>query len=193
MPATPSTMLDLGTTLPSFSLPDYNGTIVSDRDFANAPGLVVMFASVHCPFVKHIQDEVGRFAADYLPRGLSIIAIGANDLVTHPQDGPQGMKAQANACGWTFPYLLDETQKVAQAFRAACTPDLYLFDRHGRLAYRGQFDDSRPGNDVKPTGSDLRAAADRVLAGEAVDAPQKPSIGCNIKWKTGNEPAEYAR
>ena len=193
MPATPSTMLDLGTTLPPFRLPDYDGTVVSDRDVANAPGLVVIFASVHCPFVKHIQDEIGRFAADYLPRGLAIIAIGANDLATHPHDGPAGMKAQATSSGWTFPYLLDETQKVAQAFRAACTPDLFLFDRHGKLAYRGQFDGSRPGNDVQPTGGDLRAAADSVLAGAAVTTPQKPSIGCNIKWKAGNEPAVHTR
>ncbi|MGE0393940.1 MAG: thioredoxin family protein, partial [Vicinamibacterales bacterium] len=135
-----------------------------------------------------IQAEVGRFASEYLPKGLRIVAIGANDLATHPQDGPDGMKGQAAANGWTFPYLVDASQQVAKAFKAACTPDLFLFDAQGRLAYRGQFDGARPGNGVAVTGADLRAAADRVLAGEPVPADQRPSIGCNIKWRSGNEP-----
>lgn len=188
MAATPSTMLALGTTLPAFQLPDYAGNSVSSAGLAGAKGVLVMFVSVHCPFVKLIQAEVGRFAAEYLPKGLKIVAIGANDLATHPQDGPDGMKGQAAANGWTFPYLIDASQEVAKAFKAACTPDLFLFDANGKLAYRGQFDGARPGNGVAVTGADLRAAADRVLAGEAVPAEQRPSIGCNIKWRAGNEP-----
>lgn len=188
MAATPSTMLELGTTLPAFQLPDYNGTSVSSADLSGAKGLLVLFVSVHCPFVKLIQAEVGRFAAEYLPKGLTIVAIGANDLATHPQDGPEGMRGQASANGWTFPYLVDASQEVAKAFRAACTPDLFLFDANGRLAYRGQFDGARPGNGVAVTGADLRAAADRVLAEQPVPAEQRPSIGCNIKWRAGNEP-----
>ncbi|MGE3578925.1 MAG: thioredoxin family protein [Vicinamibacterales bacterium] len=188
MAATPSTMLELGTPLPVFDLPDYSGASVSSASLAGAKGVLVMFVSVHCPFVKLIQAEVGRFASEYLPKGLRIVAIGANDLATHPQDGPDGMKGQAAANGWTFPYLVDASQQVAKAFKAACTPDLFLFDAQGRLAYRGQFDGARPGNGVAVTGADLRAAADRVLAGEPVPADQRPSIGCNIKWRSGNEP-----
>ena len=190
MAATPSTMLALGTTLPAFQLPDYTGTTVSSADLAGGKGLLVMFVSVHCPFVKLIQAEVGRFAADYAPKGLRIVAIGANDLATHPHDGPEGMKGQAAANGWTFPYLLDESQAVAKAFKAACTPDLYLFDAAEKLAYRGQSDGAAPANGLAVTGAVLRAAADRVLAGEPVPAEQRPSIGCNIKWRAGNEP-EY--
>ncbi|MBM3776903.1 MAG: thioredoxin family protein [Acidimicrobiia bacterium] len=188
MVLTPSTMLDIGTALPPFRLPDTSGREVSDRDFADAKGLLVAFVSVHCPFVKLIQDELGRFGAEYQPKGLAIVAIGSNDLATYPMDGPEGMRRQASACGWTFPCLLDETQEVAKAFRAACTPDFFLFDGDGTLAYRGQFDSSRPGSGIAPTGADLRAAADAVLAGTAVSATQKPSIGCNIKWRAGNEP-----
>ncbi len=192
MAATPSTMLELGTPLPAFHLKTFEGTSVSSADLAGAAGVLVIFVSVHCPFVKLIQAEVGRFAAEYLPKGLKIVAIGANDLATHPHDGPEGMKGQAVANGWTFPYLLDETQEVAKAFKAACTPDLFLFDRSGTLAYRGQFDGARPGNGVAVTGADLRAAADQVLAGQAVPADQRPSIGCNIKWRAGNEPEYFA-
>jgi peroxiredoxin len=188
MAATPSTMLELGTALPAFQLPDYSGKTVSSADVSGAKGLLVLFVSVHCPFVKLIQAEVGRFAAEYLPKGLQIVAIGANDLATHPLDGPDGMKGQASANGWTFPYIVDASQDVAKAFKAACTPDIFLFDAKGTLAYRGQFDGARPGNGVAVTGADLRAAADRVLAGEAVPAEQRPSIGCNIKWRAGNEP-----
>jgi peroxiredoxin len=191
MAATPSTMLDLGTRLPPFQLSDYDGKTISDRDFANAPGLLVMFISTHCPFVKLIEQELAAFGREYQPKGVAIVAIGSNDTGSHPQDGSDGMKKQAAAAGFTFPYVFDETQKVAQAFKAACTPDLFLFDGSGTLVYRGQFDDSRPGNNITPTGRDLRAAADAVLAGRPVPAAQKPSIGCNIKWKPGNEPGYY--
>lgn len=188
MAVTPSTMLELGTPLPAFRLTDSVGTVVSSADLSSGQGLLVMFVSVHCPFVKLIQAEVGRFAAEYLSRGLRIVAIGANDLARYPQDGPEGMKKQAVEHGWSFPYLIDESQAVAKAFKAACTPDLFLFDGQGRLVYRGQFDGARPGNGVAVTGADLRAAADQVLAGQPVPAEQRPSIGCNIKWRAGNEP-----
>ena len=190
MAATPSTMLDLGTPLPPFQLKDFNGAAVSSADLAGATGVLVMFVSVRCPFVKLIQAEVGRFGADYGPKGIKVVAIGANDLAMHPHDGPEGMKEQAAANGWIFPYLIDEAQAVAKAFRAARTPDIFLFDRTGTLVYRGQFDGARPGNGVAVTGTDLRAAADQVVAGKPVSAEQRPSIGCNIKWRTGNEP-EY--
>lgn len=191
MAATPSTMLELGTKLPSFQLPDCNGVMMSDRDVANASGLLVAFISTHCPFVKLIEKELGQFGRDYQPKGLAVVAIGSNDIGGYPQDGPEGMKKQSESAGFTFPYLFDESQKVAQAFQAACTPDLFLFDRSGKLAYRGQFDGARPGNNVTPTGKDLRAAADAVLAGNPVPANQTPSIGCNIKWRPGNEPVYY--
>jgi thiol-disulfide isomerase/thioredoxin len=189
--AVTSTMLELGTALPPFRLPDFDGAVVSDQDLKDARGVLVVFVSVHCPFVKLIQREIGQFAAEYAPRGLAVVAIGANDMTTHPGDGPDGMRVQAAENGWSFPYLFDETQQVAKAFQAACTPDFFLFDGDRRLAYRGQFDASRPGNNVTPTGSDLRAAADKVLSGQPVPTEQKPSIGCNIKWRAGNEPAYY--
>lgn len=187
--ATPSTMLALGTQLPPFRLPDTSGRIVSKQDFQDAKGVLVVFVSVHCPFVKLVQQELGRFAREYQPRGLAVVAVGSNDTNTHAGDGLEGMKSQAVECGWQFPYLHDESQEVAQAFQAACTPDFFLFDRERRLAYRGQFDDSRPGNNVTPTGADLRAAADHVLAGTPVPGTQRPSVGCSIKWKPGNQPA----
>ena len=193
MVLTPSTMLELGTKLPSFLLPDYDERVMSDQDVKDAVGVLVVFASVHCPFVKLVQKELGRFGDEYVPRGLAIVAIGANDTATHPVDGPAGMKVQAAENGWNFPYLYDESQQVAQAFRAACTPDYFLFDRNGELVYRGQFDSSRPGNNIAPTGADLRAAADSVLAGRPVATVQKPSIGCNIKWRAGHEPAYFNR
>jgi peroxiredoxin len=166
MPETPSTMLDLGTTLPSFSLPDYNGGIISDADFKGSKALLVAFICKHCPFVRHIRQEFSRFAKEYQAKGLGIVAIASNDTIEFPEDGPEGMKEEAAEAGYTFPYLFDEKQRVAQAFRAACTPDLFLFDGNGRLAYRGQFDGSRPKNDVPVNGADLRAAADAVLAGK---------------------------
>ena len=190
MAETPSTMLDLGTPLPPFSLPDFNGQMVSDADFKGSKALVVAFLCKHCPFVKHIRQEFARFAREYAGKGLKVVAIASNDTAQFPEDGPEGMKQEATEAGYVFPYLFDEKQQVARAFRAACTPDLFLFDGQGRLAYRGQFDGSRPKNDVPVTGADLRAAADAVLAGKAAPATQKPSIGCNIKWTPGNEP-EY--
>jgi peroxiredoxin len=188
MAATPSTMLALGTPLPSFALPDLDGTTITSEQFAGAPGLLVAFLCTHCPYVKHIKREFARFAREYRARGLAVVGVVSNDATTHPDDGPAGMARDAREQGYDFPYLHDETQQVAQAFKAACTPDLFLFDRDMRLVYRGQFDDSRPGNNRPVTGADLRAAADAVLAGSQVPVDQKASIGCNIKWKRGNEP-----
>jgi peroxiredoxin len=191
MVLTPSTMLSLGTPVPPFTLPDLDGKMVSSATFHDTPALVA-FISRHCPYVTHIRHEFARFAREYQARGLAIVAICSNDATTFPEDGPEGMKQEAKAAGYTFPYLFDETQEVAKAFRAACTPDLFLFDRRGMLAYRGQFDDSRPrtATPLPVTGRDLRAAADAVLSGLPVPANQKSSIGCNIKWKRGNAP-EY--
>ena len=191
MPETPSTMLDLGTPLPSFSLPDFNGRVISSADFKGSKALVVAFICKHCPFVKHIRQEFSRFAREYEAKGLKVVAIASNDTTEFPEDGPEGMKQEAAEAGYVFPYLFDEKQQVAQAFRAACTPDLFLFDASGRLAYRGQFDGSRPKNDVPVTGGDLRAAADAVLAGKPAAETQRPSMGCNIKWSPGNAPAYF--
>jgi peroxiredoxin len=181
-------MLPLGTTVPAFALPDLDGRMVSADDFRTAPGLLVAFICGHCPYVKHMRQEFAAFAKEYRERGLAIVAIMSNDTAAHPEDGPYGMRREVHDAGYTFPYLFDETQAVAKAFRAACTPDLFLFDRDGTLAYRGQFDGSRPGNGHPVTGADLRAAADAVLAGDPVPPDQKPSMGCNIKWKHGTEP-----
>jgi thiol-disulfide isomerase/thioredoxin len=183
-------MLELGTPLPSFQLPDVNGAIVSSSQFSNADPLLVVFLCPHCPFVRHIRSEFARFAREYQEKGLRIVAINSNDSIAFPDDSPEGMKEEIAKAGYTFPYLVDESQQVAKAFRAACTPDFFLFDRNRRLVYRGQFDGSRPRNSVPVTGSDLRAAADAVLRGLIPSPDQKPSIGCNIKWKIGNEP-EY--
>jgi peroxiredoxin len=185
---TPSTMLPLGTPAPDFRLPDPSGRIVARDDFADAPTLLVAFLCNHCPYVKHIQAGFAAFAKEYAERGLAIVAINANDYHAYPDDAPARMAEEAARAGYVFPYLIDETQEVAKAFRAACTPDFFLFDANRRLAYRGQFDDSRPGNRIPVTGRDLRAAADAVLAGRPAPADQKPSIGCNIKWKPGNAP-----
>jgi peroxiredoxin len=192
MALTPSTRLPWGTPAPDFRLPDaVSGRTVALADFAQKPALVVMFICNHCPYVKHIQAGLAAFARDYQAKNIGIVAISANDVADYPEDSPPKMKAEAKAAGYTFPYLFDETQAVAKAYRAACTPDLYLFDRERKLVYRGQFDESRPGNGRPVTGADLRAACDAVLAGRAPAAAQKPSIGCNIKWKPGNEP-EYS-
>jgi peroxiredoxin len=190
MTATPSTMLALGTSLPSFTLPDFDGRSVSSSDFDPAPALLVAFICQHCPFVRHIRSEFARFAKEYQARGLAIVAINSNDTVAFPADGPEGMREEARSAGYVFPYLFDESQAVAKRFRAACTPDLFLFDSSRRLVYRGQFDDSRPRMSTPITGRDIRAAADAVLASQQVAETQRPSIGCNIKWKPGNEP-EY--
>jgi peroxiredoxin len=191
MAATPSTMLELGTPAPDFSLPDtVGGGTVSRDDFADARALLVMFVCNHCPFVIHVREELARLAADYRERGVAVVAISANDVEKYPQDSPEKMKEFAAENGWDFPYLYDASQEVAKAYRAACTPDFFLFDGDRKLVYRGQLDDSRPESGIPVTGADLRAALDRVLAGEAVPPAQKPSLGCNIKWKPGNEP-EY--
>ena len=191
MPETPSMMLDLGTPMPSFSLPDYNGRMVSDADFKGSKALLVAFICKHCPFVRHIRQEFARFATEYQARGLAVVAIASNDTIEFPEDGPEGMKEEAAEAGYTFPYLFDEKQAVARAFKAACTPDLFLFDSDRRLYYRGQFDGSRPKNNVPASGADLRAAADALLAGQPAPAMQRPSLGCNIKWSPGNAPEYY--
>jgi peroxiredoxin len=188
MPETPSTMLALGTKAPPFQLPDPQGKLVSLDDFKNAPALLVVFMCNHCPFVKHIQSQFAELAREYQARGVAIVGINSNDVQANPDDSPEKMAEEVKQVGYTFPYLFDESQAVAKAYRAACTPDLYLFDREKLLVYRGQFDDSRPGNGRPVTGADLRSALDAVLAGHAVPAAQKPSIGCNIKWKSGNAP-----
>ena len=191
MPETPSTMLDLGTPLPSFSLPDFNGRVVSDADFKGSQALLVAFICKHCPFVRHIRSEFARFAKEYEARGLKVVAIMSNSIEEFPEDGPEGMKQETEEAGYVFPYLFDKDQNVAKLFKAACTPDLFLFDSNRRLAYRGQFDGSRPKNNVPVNGADLRAAADAVLAGKAPSETQRPSMGCNIKWYPGNEPAYF--
>lgn len=188
MALTPSTMLPLGTTAPDFKLPDANGKTVSLVDFKGAPALVVIFMCNHCPYVVHIRAGLAQLARDYLPKGVAIVGINANDVENYPADSPAKMKDEVKSAGYIFPYLYDEAQAVAKAYRAACTPDIFLFDRGRRLVYRGQFDASRPGNGIPVTGKDLRAALDAVLAGKSVAPDQKASIGCNIKWKSGNEP-----
>lgn len=190
MVKTLSTMLPLGTSAPDFSLPNIDGNTVSLSDFKDAPALLVMFICNHCPFVKHIADELAKLGSDYQARGAAIVAINSNDVDNYPDDAPAKMKEEAESRGYTFPYLFDDSQEVAKAYRAACTPDFYIFDRNGKLAYRGQLDASRPENGVPVTGEDLRAALDSVLGGQASPEDQTPSIGCNIKWKAGNEP-EY--
>lgn len=189
MARTPSTMLPLGTHAPGFTLPDVvNGHPVSFSEMNGAPGLLVMFICNHCPYVIHVRPELLRYAREATAKGLKIVAINSNSAVSHPQDGPVHMKKLATDEQWPFPFLFDETQKVAHAYRAACTPDFFLFDREGRLVYRGQFDGSRPGSDVPVTGEDLRRATDAVLAGQKPSEDQRPSLGCNIKWAPGNEP-----
>ena len=188
MARTPSTMLPLGTEAPDFRLPDFAGQMHALADFRDRSALLVAFICGHCPFVRHIRGEFARYAREYRARGLAVVAINSNDLAAYPQDGPDGMRAEAAELGYDFPYLLDETQAVAKGYRAACTPDFFLFDADRRLVYRGQFDNSRPGNGQAVTGADLRAATTAVLEGRPPRAQQTPSIGCNIKWKPGNEP-----
>lgn len=190
MVAVNSTMLPLGTKAPAFRLPDPQGRTFSLADFKGAPALLVIFMCNHCPYVKHIREGLAKLARDYQPRNVAVVGINSNDVASYPDDSPKRMAQEAASAGYVFPYLYDETQAVAKAYRAACTPDLYLFDKDQRLAYRGQFDDSRPGNGIPVTGKDVCAALDAVLAGQTVSPNQKPSIGCNIKWKAGNEP-EY--
>lgn len=188
MAATPSTMLPLGTVAPIFSLPDTQGKRVSLADLSGARGLLVMFICNHCPFVKHLRSALAQLGRDYQSRGIAIVAISSNDADAYPADSQAKMADEQRDAGYEFPYLYDETQEVAKAFQAACTPDFFLFDNNQRLVYRGQFDDSRPSNGLPVTGKDLRAALDAVLAGQHVASEQKPSIGCNIKWRPNNEP-----
>lgn len=188
MVRTPSTMLPLGTEAPDFSLMNVDGRSLSFADVAGPRGTVVMFICNHCPFVKHVADQLAAVGREYLPREIGVVAISSNDVATHPADSPEQMVRESEERGYGFPYLYDETQEVAKAYHAACTPDFYLFDADRRLVYRGQLDDSRPDSGIPVTGADLRGAIEAVLAGKPVPEPQKPSIGCNIKWKPGNEP-----
>jgi len=188
MARTSSTMLSLDTVAPDFKLPDVSGRLVSNVDFADKVGLLVMFICNHCPFVKHVRSELARLGRDYTPQGVGIVAINSNDVANYPEDSPTKMAGEAREAGYDFPYLFDESQAVAQAYRAACTPDFFLFNKHRKLFYRGQLDDSRPGNGLPVTGKDLRGALDDLLAGKPSTVKQKPSLGCNIKWKAGNEP-----
>ena len=181
-------MLSLGTTAPEFKLPDTSGKTVSLADFKAAPALLVIFMCNHCPYVVHIRPGFAQLAREFAPKGVAIVGINSNDVANYPDDSPAKMKEEVKSAGYIFPYLYDETQAVAKAYRAACTPDIYLFDKCRRLAYRGQFDGSRPGNGIPVTGKDLRAALNAVLADRPVSPNQKASIGCNIKWKSGNEP-----
>jgi peroxiredoxin len=184
MARTESTMQPLGTLAPDFSLPDVvSGKTITRDDAKGAAGLLVMFLCVHCPFVKHVEQGIARLATDYAGKGLGIVAISSNDAVTYPDDSPTGMRAQAKHLGFTFPYLYDESQQVARDYEAACTPDFFLYDRGLKLVYRGQFDASRPSLNVPVTGSDLRHAIDMLLAGRPPLEEQRPSLGCNIKWK----------
>jgi peroxiredoxin len=191
MVKTASTMLSLGTNAPNFSLLNVDGSTVSLSDFAGKPGLLVIFMCNHCPFVIHLRDELAQFANEYQEKGLAIVGISSNDVATHPDDSPEKMAKEAKSAGYTFPYLYDENQHVAKSYQAACTPDFFLFNRNQELVYRGQFDDSRPESGILVTGADMRAACDAVLAGQPVSQEQKPSIGCNIKWKTSHEPAYF--
>jgi len=181
-------MLELGTQAPDFALPDPSGKVSSLADFDGKPALLVAFICNHCPYVKHIADGFAAFAREYGEKGLSVVAISANDAAAYPEDAPPAMAKVAEAHGFTFPYLYDESQQVALAYQAICTPDFFLFDADRRLVYRGQFDASRPKGDVPVTGASLRAAVDAVLAGRPVPAEQMPSVGCSIKWKPGNAP-----
>jgi len=193
MVATPSTMLALGTVALDFQLPDATtGALIARDELSDRPALLVMFICNHCPYVRHVADEIARIGREYQARGVAVVAISSNDVGQQPGDGPVGMARFAAERGFSFPYLYDETQSVAQAYRAACTPDFFLFDDDRRLVYRGQLDGARPSNEVSVDGRDLRAALEAVLSGEPVPEPQLPSLGCNIKWKRGNEPDYFA-
>lgn len=190
MVRTPSTMLPLGTLAPNFELPNVDGQTVTLQQFSDSKGLLVIFMCNHCPYVIHLADSLAKFADEYLAKGLSIVGISANDVENYPDDSPELMAEEAENRGYSFPYLYDESQEVAKAYHAACTPDFFLFDQDLKLVYRGQFDSTRPENG-QPTGEDLRKACDALLAGEATPADQVASLGCNIKWKPGNEPPYF--
>jgi thiol-disulfide isomerase/thioredoxin len=184
MAITPSNMLPLGTVAPAFTLPDtVSGKMVSLDELKSNTATVIMFICNHCPFVKHLQNHLSHFAKEYKARGISFIAINANDAIEYPEDSPEIMKQIANQFEYSFPYLYDESQAVAKAYQAACTPDFYIFDKDLRCVYRGQYDDSRPGNNAAITGKDLGTALDNILQGKPIATNQKPSMGCNIKWK----------
>lgn len=192
MALTPSTMLALGTKAPDFTLPDVvSGKTISLSTFTGKKALLVMFICRHCPYVVHVREELARLGRDYAKKDIGIVAISANDAANYPDDAPEHLKQMAKGLGFTFPFCYDESQQTAKAYTAACTPDFFLFDAKRALVYRGQLDDSRPGNGKPLTGSDLRAAIDTVLTDKPVNPKQMPSVGCNIKWKTGNEPAYY--
>lgn len=192
MAATASTMLELGTTAPEFSLPEVvSGKTVSSASFQGKQALLVMFICHHCPFVKHVKSELAQLGQDYVAKGVGIIAISSNDPAVSSEDSPEGLQRMAATWGLSFPVCYDENQTVAKSYAAACTPDFYLFDQDRKLVYRGQLDDSRPSNGKPVTGADLRAAIDSLLSGRPVNQDQRPSLGCNIKWKLGNEPAYH--
>ncbi len=188
MARTESTMLELGTQAPEFTLPDTLGNQVSLNNFADAKGLLVVFMCNHCPYVIHLRDALAAFAKEYQAQGLGVVGINSNDASNYPDDSPEKMAEEVATRGYSFPYLYDESQAVAKAYKAACTPDFFLFDADKKLIYRGQFDDSRPGNELPVTGADMRAAVDTLLNNSEIPQQQKPSMGCNIKWKPGNEP-----
>lgn len=190
MVSVPSTMLKIGTSLPSFELPDFEGTRVSSDGFTDEPVLVIFLCN-HCPYVKNIAEKLGEKTTEYINKGVRVVGINSNDVENYPADSPEKMKQFAQQHQFEFPYLYDESQEIAQKFKAACTPDIYLFNTDHELVYRGQFDDSRPGNDIVPTGKDLTRAVEKMLNGEEIpEENQQPSVGCNIKWKPGNAP-EY--
>ncbi len=191
MVRTPSTMLPLGTAAPDFDLVNVDGRVVNFAAAAGPKGTVVMFICNHCPFVKHVANELASLGREFMPRGIGFVAISSNDVSSHPADSPEQMVREAEDRGYPFPYLYDDTQEVAKAYHAACTPDFFLFDAGGRLVYRGQLDSSRPGSDVPVTGRDLRAAMEGLLAGQPPQSAQIPSLGCNIKWKAGNHPPYF--
>ncbi len=191
MSLTPSTMLPLGTAAPEFRLPDTDGRTVSLDDFKGAPALLVIFLCNHCPYVKHVRTELARLCKEYQARDVGVVGISSNDVTTHPDDSPAMMAREKVQAGYKFPYLYDESQAVARAYQAACTPDFFVFDQSQKLVYRGQMDAGRPGNSIPVTGKDLRAALDAVLAGKPPADDQHPSMGCNIKWKRGNEPSYF--
>lgn len=193
MVSVPSTMLPLGSEMPAFQLPDPSGRLISSESLQGAPATLVMFICNHCPYVKHIKPKLAEVTKELVERSVAVVGINSNDPENHPDDSPPAMAQDIREFGYSFPYLVDDTQQVAKAFRAACTPDFFLFDVDHKLAYRGQFDDSRPGNDLPITGQDLMNAAEALLEGKPVPQQQKPSIGCNIKWKPGNEPDYFGQ
>ena len=192
MALTPSTMLELGTSAPNFKLPDViSGNMVSLDDFKEKKALLVMFICRHCPYVQHVKEEIAKIGHDYKDKDIGIIAISANDINSYPEDSPESLKEMARDLNFSFQYLYDKSQEIAKSYTAACTPDFFLFDKNRKLVYRGQLDDSRPGNNLPVKGEDLREAIDAVLQDKPINSDQKPSMGCNIKWKPGNEPSYF--